>query len=300
VSDPNNTIRVAVVGIGLMGAPMARQLLAAGHEVVVFNRSLAKAAALEPAGARVIATLNELAGSVNDVVLALPAGAEVRAALDVLVEHLQPGSIVVDTSTIAPHESRENYARCASRGIEYVDAPVSGGPAAVEAGTLSVMAGGNDSALDRATVLTQAFAGRFVRCGASGAGSVAKACNQLVVATTIEVVAEALVLAQAAGVDPSLVREALLGGFASSRILELHGARMLEANYVPGGKARLQLKDIDIIRELAASVGVPLDAFGAAAARFERLVADGGGELDHSAVATVLERDAGVSVARVK
>jgi 2-hydroxy-3-oxopropionate reductase len=294
----NHTFHVGVVGIGLMGAPMARQLLAAGHDVLAFNRTLSKAAELEPAGARAVATLAELAGSVSDVLLALPAGPEVRGALDILVEHLPPGSVVVDTSTVAPHESRENYARCASQGIGYVDAPVSGGPAAVEAGTLSVMAGGDDEAVARAVALTAAFTGRFVRCGASGAGSVAKACNQLVVATTIEVVAEALVLAKAAGVDPSLVREALLGGFASSRILELHGERMLEANYVPGGKARLQLKDIDIIRALSSSVGVPLDAFGAAASRFERLVADGGGELDHSAVATVLERDAGVSVAR--
>ncbi len=286
--------RVGVVGTGLMGAPMARRLLAAGREVLVFNRSSAKAVALRPAGARVSPTLGELAMATGTVLLALPAGGEVTAALDVLVPLLRVGSIVVDTSTIAPHESRTNHTRCGSSGIAYVDAPVSGGPVAIAAGTLSVMAGGDDDALDRAAALCAAFAGRFVRCGTSGAGSVAKACNQLVVAATIEIVAEALVLAKAAGVDPALVRDALLGGFAASRILELHGARMLAGDYVPGGKARLQLKDIDIIRSLAGAVGVPLDAFSAAALRFERLVADGGGELDHSAVAMLLERDSGV------
>ncbi len=296
VSTQMNTLvgPVGVVGIGLMGAPMARQLLVAGRPVTVFNRTRSKAETLTAFGATVAESLADLGRSTDIVVLALPSGAEVLAALAELLTTLRSGSLVIDTSTIAPHESRDRYRMCAEQGVRYVDAPVSGGAVAIEARTLSVMAGGDDDALDQTATIVSAFAGRFVRCGGPGAGSVAKACNQLIVASTIEIVAEALMLAKASGVDPSLVREALLGGFAASRILELHGSRMLEGNYVPGGKANLQLKDIDIIREMGRGQAVPLEAFEAAARRFERLIELGGGELDHSAVATVLESDTGL------
>lgn len=288
-------IAVGVIGTGLMGAPMARRLLAAGHPTIVCNRTRASAEPLAAHGAVVVDSSDQVGqAQVKVVLLSVPAGPDVSTVLDDLLPSLPPGSLVIDTSTIAPSDAVANHDRCLVAGIGYVDAPVSGGPVAVEAGTLSVMAGGTPADLDTAESVMQAFAGRFVRCGGPGAGQVAKACNQLIVAATIEVVSEALVLARAAGADPTLVREALLGGFASSRILELHGGRMLARDFVPGGKARLQLKDIEIIRSLAHQVGVPLDGFEAAAVRFERLVADGGGELDHSAVVTVLENDADV------
>jgi 2-hydroxy-3-oxopropionate reductase len=290
---------VGVVGTGIMGEPIGRQLLAAGYRVVAFNRTRVKAEKLIEFGATVAESLPELGRLATVVVLALPSGVEVRGALTELLTTLASGVLIIDTSTIAPHESRDHYRLCADKGISYVDAPVSGGPVAIDARSLSIMAGGDADALDRAEAILAAFAGRFVRCGGPGAGSVAKACNQLIVASTIEIVAEALVLAKASGVDPALVRDALLGGFAASRVLELHGLRMLEGNYVPGGRARLQLKDIDIIRSMANAHAIPLEAFEAAAGRFERLVESGGGELDHSAVATVLESDAGVRLTSV-
>ena len=293
VAIPERTTWIGVVGVGLMGAPMALRLVGSGAPTIVHNRTRAKTLPIERAGAAVANTLADLGARATTVFLALPSGREVDAALSELLTHLAEGSLIIDTSTIAPHEARTNHSRCAERSIGYVDAPVSGGPVAVEAGTLSVMAGGIPADLDRAALICEAFAGRFVRCGGPGAGQVAKACNQLVVAATIEVISEALVLARAAGVEPTVVREALLGGFAASRILDLHGSRMLTANYVPGGKTRLQLKDIDIIRDLARETGVPLDSFEAAALRFERLVESGGGELDHSAVVTVLEDETG-------
>ena len=289
------SITVGVIGTGLMGAPMARRLLAAGYPTIVCNRTRASADQLVANGAVVVDGPVQVGQARAEVVLlSVPAGPDVSMVLDALLPTLPPGALIIDTSTIAPSDAVANHGRCDATGIAYVDAPVSGGPSAAETGTLSVMAGGESDDLERAETVMRAFAGRFVRCGGPGAGQVAKACNQLIVAATIEVVSEALVLARAAGADPALVREALLGGFAASRILDLHGGRMLARDFVPGGKARLQLKDIDIIRGLAHEVGVPLDGFEAAAARFERLVAAGGGELDHSALVTVLEADAGV------
>ncbi len=289
-------VDVGVVGTGLMGAPMASRLLAAGHRVFVCNRTRAKAEALAVLGATVLDTPADVGRACGLVMLALPSGPDVDTALDELLAVLGARSLVVDTSTTAPGEARLNHERCSRAEVGYVDAPVSGGPVAVQAGTLSVMAGGHRADLDRAEALCAAFAGKFVRCGGPGAGQVAKACNQLVVAATIEIVAEALVLARAAGVEPALVREALLGGFAASRILDLHGERMLQRDFAPGGKARLQLKDIEIIRVTARQVGLSLPAFEAAAAQFERLVEAGDGELDHSAVVTVLERESGSTV----
>ncbi len=293
------SVDVGVVGTGLMGAPMAARMLAAGHRVFVCNRTRAKAEALAGLGATVLDTPTDVGSECDLVILALPSGPDVESALDELLAVLGHGGLIVDTSTIAPDEARLNHERCARANVGYVDAPVSGGPVAVGAGTLSVMAGGHPAELDRAEALCAAFAGRFVRCGEPGAGQVAKACNQLVVAATIEIVAEALVLARAAGVEPALVREALLGGFAASRILDLHGERMLKRDFTPGGKARLQLKDIEIIRGAAQQAGLDLPAFEAAAAQFERLVEGGGGELDHSAVVTVLERESGSIVSGI-
>ncbi len=288
---------IGVVGTGLMGRPMVEQLLAAGCRVVIAARTAAAADPLVAAGATRAASVAELAASADSVVLALPSGTEVASVLDQLLD--APGrrvELVVDTSTIHPDEARRCHRLAAGHGVAVVDAPVSGGPIAVAERTLSVMAGGEEPALSRAEAVLAPFTGRFVRCGGPGAGQVAKACNQLVVAASIEVVAEALVLARAAGVDPASVRQALLGGYAASRVLELHGGRMLAGDFVPGGKARLQLKDIGIVRSLADALGLPLTAFDAAAARFDALVAGGHGDLDQTAVVTVLEDLAGVRV----
>ena len=201
----------------------------------------------------------------------------------------RPGLVVLDTSTIEPGRARQVAAELARRDVAYLDAPVSGGTVAAAAGSLSVMAGGDAAALARARPVLDAIASRVIHLGPVGAGQIAKACNQLIVLGTIELVGEALTLAEESGVDPGLVREALLGGFAASRILELHGARMVSREYEREGRASFHLKDIAVVDELKAATGVPTPAFDAAARQLERLVEGGGGDLDHAALKTMVE-----------
>ena len=213
---------------------------------------------------------------------------------DGLASTLAPGAVIVDMSTGDPLLARAWSARLAEQGVDFLDAPVSGGMEAARAGNLSVMVGGRAEALEHARPVLDAVSGRIVHVGDSGAGQIVKAANQLVVGSTIQAVAEALVLATAAGVDPVRVREALLGGYAASRILEVHGQRMIDGNFTPGARAVLYRKDLGIIQGLARSLGVPTPAFDAVAEGFERLVAEGGGDRDYSALVTLLEEAAGV------
>jgi 2-hydroxy-3-oxopropionate reductase len=214
-----------------------------------------------------------------------------------LHEGLAPGAVVVDMSTGDPLLAREWAAALAEREIDLIDAPVSGGEVGAQEKTLSIMAGGRAQALERAMPVLLAMGRRVVHVGDSGAGQIAKAANQLVVASTIEAVAEALVLAAAAGVSPARVREALLGGFAASRVLELHGQRMLDANWKPGARSALFRKDARIISSLARRLHVVTPAFDVVAAAVESLVDQGGAALDHSALVTLIEAESGVRVA---
>lgn len=285
-------VTVGSVGLGAMGRPMAERLAAAGMPPVVI-RDLAdpSLAVLREAGATHAGSLAALAAAVDVVVLSLPDGATVEHVLlgpGGIAEGGRSGLVVLDTSTIEPARSRELAQTLAAREIAYVDAPVSGGTPAAVAGTLSVMAGGDADALARAGPVLAAISERVVHLGPVGSGQVAKACNQLIVLGTIEIVAEALALAAASGLDPEALREALLGGFASSRILEVHGARMLAGDYEPGGRARFHLKDIAVVEGLKAAGGSSTPAFDAAARQLERLVAQGGGDLDHAALRTLL------------
>jgi 2-hydroxy-3-oxopropionate reductase len=213
-----------------------------------------------------------------------------------LVEGLRPGAVVVDMSTGDPLLAREWAARLAEQGVGFLDAPVSGGEAGAVAASLSIMVGGTADALERARPVLAAMGSRIVHIGDSGSGQIAKAANQLVVAATIQAVGEALVLAAKAGVDPARVREALLGGFAASRVLELHGQRMLDGNFRPGGRAALHRKDARIIQGLGRALGSPMPAFDVVAAALESLVEQGGGDLDHAALVTLLEQAAGIRV----
>jgi 2-hydroxy-3-oxopropionate reductase len=200
------------------------------------------------------------------------------------------GSLVIDMSTIDPGPTRAIADQLAARDVEMLDAPVSGGERGAIDGTLSVMVGGPDGAFARALPILQAMGKNIVHVGPSGAGQIAKACNQLVVAATIEAVAEALVLAERSGVDAAKVREALLGGFAGSKILEVHGQRMLDRAFEPGFRARLHRKDARIVLDAARVAGSPIPAFQVVAAQLDRLV-DGAdrGDLDHSALFTLLD-----------
>ena len=297
---------VGVLGLGPMGLPIASRLRDAGFAVVGTSRSAGTREAAAEQGIDVVATPQEVAARLREsagrarpvLVVSLPAGPEVREAL--LGEH---GAVaggdefaVLDTSTCAPGDSRALAEELRERGLPAVDAPVSGGPTAARSGSLSVMAGGSEQDLAVVDDVLRALAGKLVVCGGPGAGQVAKACNQLVVTANIAVVAEALVTASALGADPAAVREALLGGYASSRILELHGDRMLRRDFSLGGAARTNLKDVGIIRELVEGVADDR-VFEAAAQVMQELVESGGGDLDHSAAVQVVERRAGHSLA---
>jgi 2-hydroxy-3-oxopropionate reductase len=287
------TTAVGVVGLGAMGLPMAERLAAGGLPPVVL-RDLADPAlaTLAAAGARRAASTAELAAQVDVLLLSLPDSAAVESVAlgpDGIAAGGRAGLVVVDTSTIEPARARVFAEALAAHGISYLDAPVSGGTGGAAAGTLSVMAGGDEAALERAGPVLDAIAERVVHLGPPGSGQIAKACNQLIVLGTIELVAEALSLAEASGIDPAQLREALLGGFAGSTILDVHGARMLRADYAPGGRASFHLKDIAVVEELRSETGVPTPSFDAAARQLEQLVARGGGGLDHAALKTLLD-----------
>ena len=282
---------VGFIGLGVMGRPMARRVLDAGFGVTVAARSPA-AAELVSAGARAAPTHGEIARDADLVIVMVPDTADLEAALDGptgLLAGANDGLIVCAMGTHHPAAMPPLAERCAEHGVSLLDAPVSGGEIGAQEGSLSIMVGGDTAAFDRARPVFEAMGRTVVRVGDSGAGQLAKACNQLVVGATIAAVAEALSLARRAGVDPAIVRDALAGGFAASRVLEVHGRRMIERDFVPGGRAALHAKDAHIILDTAAALGLDLASFSVVAAAFDRLVAEGRGDLDHSALITLLD-----------
>lgn len=290
---------VGFIGLGAMGRPMALNLRKHDVTLVVHNRSAAAERVLVEAGARVATTPAAVASACQLIVTMLPDGPDVAAVLDGqsgLLEALQPGSIVVDASTIAPDAARRFAAAVAARGGHYLDAPVSGGEIGAVDGTLTFMVGGDAEALDRVRPLLAMMgkAERIVHVGPSGAGQVCKACNQLVIGGTMLAVAEALALARKSGVDGAKVRQALLGGFAASRVLEVHGERMLTGNFVPGFKARLYKKDLRIVAEALAAQGVAAPGAALVQQLVHAQLTAGGGEDDYSGVASVIFRLAGL------
>lgn len=247
---------VAFLGIGLMGRPMAINLLKAGYPVVAWNRTMAKAEALRPCGAQVATTLSEVAAA-QVLITMLAAGPEVKQVIGAIVDELAPGALVIDMSSTRQSEAQEIGALLEARGVHFIDAPVSGGVVGAEAATLAIMAGGDPAQFERAKPLLSVM-GRPTRVGPIGCGQVAKLCNQLIVGATLNIVAEALLLAEAGGADPSAVRTAIRGGFAESRILEVHGQRMLDRNFMPGGQIKTQLKDQENILDAATKAGIQL------------------------------------------
>ena len=285
--------RVGFIGLGIMGAPMARHLLAAGFPLTVHSRSPGPVDALVEAGAARASSPAELARASDVVVTMLPDTPDVEHVMlgdDGVAAGAAAGSLVIDMSTIDPGPTRAIAEQLATRDVEMLDAPVSGGERGAIDGTLSIMVGGSDAAFARAMPILQAMGKNIVHVGPSGAGQITKACNQLVVAATIEAVAEALVLAERSGVDAAKVREALLGGFAGSKILEVHGQRMLDRAFEPGFRARLHRKDARIVLDAAQAAGSPIPAFQVVAAQLDRLVDEADrGDLDHSALFTLLD-----------
>jgi 2-hydroxy-3-oxopropionate reductase len=233
----------------------------------------------------------EVAAASSLILTSLPDGATVAAVARSLAAHAQPGTVIVDTSTIAPVVASALAKELGRDGVTFLDAPVSGGPSAAAAGALSIMVGGETAGMERASALLRELGDTVIHCGPPGAGQTCKACNQLIVMGTIELVAEALVLADRSGLDPWTVRRALLGGYAASAVLDVHGERMLRRDFAPGGRARFNLKDISILGALSAAAGVPLPAFEVAAARVKALIDGGGGDLDNAALIEVLRSD---------
>jgi len=283
--------RVGFIGLGIMGRPMATNLLTAGVTLTVHSRSIGPVDELAAAGAARAATPREVAAASDIVITMLPDSPEVEAVVlgeGGLIDGAEAGGLVIDMSTIDPDVTRRVASALTERGVDALDAPVSGGERGAIDGTLSIMVGGESAAFERARPLFDVLGSKAVHIGPAGAGQVAKACNQLVVASTIEAVAEAIALAERAGVDAARVREALLGGFAGSKILEVHGQRMLDRAFEPGFRVRLHAKDARIIRDLAREVDLSLPGFEPVAAALDRLASTGGGELDHSGLYTLL------------
>lgn len=289
-------MQVGFVGLGIMGKPMARNLLRAGYAVTVHNRSRTPVEELVAEGATDGGSPRGVAERCEVVITMLPDTPDVEQVVfgpQGLVEGLRPGSVLVDMSTISPVATRAMAARLRELGVELLDAPVSGGQRGAEEGTLSIMVGGEPETFQRVRPLFEVLGRNIVHVGPVGAGQVCKACNQVVVALTLQAVAEALVLAQRNGVDAARVREALLGGFAASRILEVHGQRMLEGNHQPGFRARLHYKDLRIALETARSAGLPLLGTAMVHELLGAMVSRGWGDLDHSALVQLVRELAG-------
>lgn len=247
---------IAFFGIGLMGKPMALNLLKAGYQITVWNRTTSKAEALAVEGAKVALTPTDAAHA-DILITMLEAGPQVRAVIELAIDTIAPGALVIDMSSTRQEEGESLHQRLAERGIHFLDAPVSGGVLGAEAATLAIMVGGSAEQFSRAEPVLSAM-GRPTLVGPAGCGQLAKLCNQLIVGSTLNIVAEALLLAQAGGADPSAVRKAIRGGFAESRILEVHGQRMLDRNFMPGGQVKSQTKDMENILIAAANAGISL------------------------------------------
>ena len=293
--------RIGFIGLGIMGRPMATHLAEAGYPLIVSDLNPEPVAALAALGARAGGSPKEIATATDLVITMLPDSPDVEGVMfgrDGVLEGLQAGSLVIDMSTISPAVARRVAAAAGERGSDALDAPVSGGQVGAQNATLSIMVGGPAAAFERARPILERMGKNIVHVGEVGAGQVTKAANEIVVAVTIAAVSEALLLAVKSGVDPAKVREALLGGFAQSKILDVHGNRMLQRNFTPGFKIRLHRKDLAIALDTAREVGMALPATAGVAELMNALIARGGADLDHSALVTVLEELAGVQVSQ--
>jgi 2-hydroxy-3-oxopropionate reductase len=284
---------VGFIGLGLMGKPMALNLIKAGFSLVVHSRSRGPVDALALAGARVAGTPAEVARESTVVITMVPDSPDVELVLagpNGVFEGMRPGAVLIDMSSISPVVTRRLAADAAKRGATLLDAPVSGGEIGAVQGTLSIMVGGDGAALERVRPILNAMGNpeRVVHIGESGAGQICKVCNQMAIGGALAVVSELMALATKAGVDPAKVREALLGGFAASRVLEVHGERILKKNFKPGFRAGLYHKDMGIAMETTRAYGVPVPVSAVVAQLVGAMVASGRADDDYSGLAQVL------------
>jgi 2-hydroxy-3-oxopropionate reductase len=287
---------IGFIGLGTMGRPMARNLLVAGYAVVAHNRSRGPVEELSAAGADAADGSAEVAERATVVITMLPDTSDVEEVVfgaSGVMESLRAGSLIVDMSTIRPALARRIAREAREHGADALDAPVSGGELGAREASLSVMVGGSEDSFRRARPILRSMGRNVTWIGEPGAGQVAKAANQVIVGVTIQAVAEGLLLAARSGVDPARVREALLGGFAQSRILEIHGLRMLDRDFDPGFRSRLHRKDLAIAVDAGREAGVALPSAALVGEALSALVGSGGGDQDHSALLRVLEAMSG-------
>ena len=290
---------IGFIGLGVMGKPMAKNLIKAGHRLVVHNRSRAAADEVAKDGATAASSPADVARAATIVITMLPDTPDVELVLtgpNGVLSTLQAGAVVVDMSSISPAATRRLADAVAAKGASMLDAPVSGGEIGAINASLSIMVGGEEAAFARLKPIFEAMgnAERIVHIGPSGAGQICKVCNQIAIGGALAGVSEAFALAKKAGVDAARVRQALLGGFAASRVLEVHGERMLTGNYKPGFRTKLYQKDLRLANEAASANGVAMPGTAVLTQLVNALVAKGSGDLDYAAVATVLFEMAGV------
>lgn len=288
-----NTPIVGFIGLGIMGKPMARHLLNAGYPLVIHNRSRAAVEELAKEGAQPAANAQEVAQRSEVIITMLPDSPDVElvyAGANGIFTGLKSATLLIDMSSISPLVARKLAADAKQRGCDMLDAPVSGGEAGAIAATLSIMIGGTSSAVARAMPIFEKLGKNIVHIGDTGAGQITKAANQMVVGATIAIISEALVLAAKAGVDPAKVRQALLGGFAQSKILEAHGQKVLDRNFTPGFRIRLHEKDMKIAMATGSEYGVPLLVTGVVGQMMTAMKGMGEGDLDHAGLIEFVEK----------
>ena len=283
--------KIGFIGLGIMGKPMALNLIKAGYSVSVLESSHAAEVLIE-AGAKASSNSKELAQKVDVVITMLPDSPEVEEVVsgkDGVLAGIKPGALFIDMSTISPSVAVKVHGLMQEKGVEALDAPVSGGQVGAENAALSIMVGGSQEAFDRALPIFQAMGKNIVRMGEPGTGQTTKACNQMIVGLTIQAVGEAFTLASKAGVDLAKMREALLGGFAQSRILDLHGQRLIDRNFKPGFKIKLHKKDMGIALQAGQEHDLDLKGSKLVAEQMEAALEQGHAEKDHSALVLLLE-----------
>ena len=289
---------IGFIGLGIMGAPMAGHLLKGGHTVFTYTHG-ATPAALVDAGARTCASGAEVAHNADIIITMVPDTPHVEDALfnpEGVAAGLSKGKIVVDMSSISPVATKDFAKRINALGCEYLDAPVSGGEVGAKAASLTIMVGGSDAAFDKVRPLFELMGKNITLVGGNGDGQITKVANQIIVALNIEAVGEALLLAAKAGADPAKVRQALMGGFANSRILEVHGERMVKRTFDPGFRIELHQKDLNLALTTARQLGVSLPNTATAQELFNACAAHGGAKWDHSGMVRALEKMANFEI----
>ena len=291
-------MNIGFIGLGIMGRPMAGHLIAGGHQLFLYDIKPAPTD-LTSQGAVACASAREATERGDVIITMVPDTPHVEAALfgpGGIAEGLSPGKIVVDMSSIAPLETKKFAARINELGCDYLDAPVSGGDVGAKAASLTIMVGGPEAAFEKVKPLFDLMGKNITLVGGNGDGQTTKVANQIIVALTIEAVGEALLFAAKAGADPARVRQALMGGFASSRILEVHGERMVKRNFEPGFRIELHQKDLNLALSGARALGVSLPNTATCQELFNSCAANGGRAWDHSALVRALERMANFEI----